>query len=486
MAFDLTSVLKGVPEVGTGREQIEYLRLDQLCSDANNFYQLSKIDDLAANIQLCGLQQPIRVRKCSDKPNCYTIVSGHRRRAAIELLAADEPERWAEVPCIVEQDEVSPALQQLRLIYANANTRTLTPAEISEQAVQVEKLLYQLKEEGYSFPGRMRDHVAQAVNVSKSKLSRLKVIRDNLAPCWNALYQKGNLREDPAYELAKLPQDKQELIFNSKKSDDDRRYISGNTVEVYTDRFKQIEKLRCKKEKSDKCDNCERKNAAAVQVDRYGYFECHKCCITCSRLVSCRYSCPKLADEVKKIRAERKEQKQHDLEVKEQKEKPIVDFVSTVFERLGIARKSAGVSLDKLFKIQQKFPSVTAFKEIEALEMGTGKPTVNTDMPFGYCLRASSLMKIVDVADGLGCSIDYLLGRTDVKDLARQEQPVPTVGTIWHPISEEPPENVSLIWVSYDGYADTGRYWGSGCISDHCTVEYRDARWWAYLPKEEK
>mgnify|MGYP006898665938 CR=1 FL=1 len=57
------------------------------------------------------------------------------------MLAQDNPERWSEIPCIVEADDASPALQQLRLIYANANTRKMTDAEISEQAQQVEKLI---------------------------------------------------------------------------------------------------------------------------------------------------------------------------------------------------------------------------------------------------------------------------------------------------------------------------------------------------------
>jgi hypothetical protein len=95
-------------------------------------------------------------------------------------------------------------------------------------------------------------------------------------------------------------------------------------------------------------------------------------------------------------------------------------------------------------------------------------------------------MTICAVADGLGCSIDYLLGRTDVKDVARQEQPVPTVGTMWHPISEEPPMDVDLVWADCYGHADVGKYWGNQKISVSCTVEYDEARWWAYLPKEEK
>ena len=98
MAFDLSSLLKDVPDLGTGREQIEYIRLDALDEDPNNFYQLSQIPELAANIQLCGLQQPIRVRATGS--GRYQIVSGHRRRAALVMLAEEEPQKWEEVACI--------------------------------------------------------------------------------------------------------------------------------------------------------------------------------------------------------------------------------------------------------------------------------------------------------------------------------------------------------------------------------------------------
>lgn len=152
--FDLADVLKGVPNLGTSKKQLEYIKRELIDPDPNNFYSLTGIDELAANIQLCGLQQPILVRPIDGVR--YMVVSGHRRRAAIELLAEDEPEKWEEISCLVERDEASPELQQLRLIYANANTRTMTGAELAEQAAQVEKLLYQLKEQGYEFPGKLR------------------------------------------------------------------------------------------------------------------------------------------------------------------------------------------------------------------------------------------------------------------------------------------------------------------------------------------
>lgn len=64
-----------------------------------------------------------------------------------------------------------------RLIYANSNTRTMTSQEYSRQAEKVRELLCRLQEEGYDFPGRMRDHVAEACQISKSKLARLDAIQ---------------------------------------------------------------------------------------------------------------------------------------------------------------------------------------------------------------------------------------------------------------------------------------------------------------------
>ena len=215
MAFNLGDVLKNVSNPDTGREQITYLPIDNLDSDAGNFYELTGIDALADNISVAGLQQPIRVR-AGQEPGRYTIVSGHRRMAACRKLAEENPEAWREVPCIIETDDASPALQQLRLIYANANTRQLTSAEMSEQAQQVEKLLYELKNEGYDFPGRMRDHVAEAVGASKTKLARLKVIRDKLIPEWAAFWTDNKLPESTAYVLAQADPEYQRKILDNE------------------------------------------------------------------------------------------------------------------------------------------------------------------------------------------------------------------------------------------------------------------------------
>ena len=199
-----------VSESGTGREQIEYIDVDLLDSDPGNFYALRDLDDLAANIATIGLQQPIRVR--AGEGGHVVIVSGHRRAAAIRKLVAEGRTDLREVPCIRESDDASPALRELRLIYANSSTRDLTAAELSHQAEKVRELLYQLQEEGFDFPGRMRDHVAEACKISRSKLARLEKIQKGLASCYRDAWEAGALPEDTADALAGLSEEVQERI----------------------------------------------------------------------------------------------------------------------------------------------------------------------------------------------------------------------------------------------------------------------------------
>ena len=209
--FDLAGVLAGAAGADGGREQITYLDPSLIVPDQNNFYSMEGIEELAGNIELIGLQQPLRVRR-APQGEVYILVSGHRRREAILRILADRPDAFPDgIPCIIEQGEASEAMRELRLIYANAATRDMSAADLSRQAERVEELLYRLKEEGVEFPGRMRDHVAEACKVSKTKLARLHAIRSKLDPELLKFFDRGELNETAAYELSKRPVDVQKL-----------------------------------------------------------------------------------------------------------------------------------------------------------------------------------------------------------------------------------------------------------------------------------
>ena len=211
--FDLGDYLRTdeMSRINTGTEQIVYIDLDRIDPDPSNFYSLDGIDELAGNIELIGLQQPLRVRPEGDR---FTVISGHRRRAACLLIRDGGSEQFSRgVPCIVEYGEATPAMRELRLIYANSSTRVLSPAELSKQAERVQELLYELKKQGVEFPGRMREHVAAACQVSESKLARLSAIRKNLRDTYRLLFDGQRLPEGLAYRLSQETQETQKQLF---------------------------------------------------------------------------------------------------------------------------------------------------------------------------------------------------------------------------------------------------------------------------------
>ncbi len=191
----------GVPGMDTGLEQIEYIPIDKIDPDDRNFYSVDDVSELAASIELVGLQQPLRVR--SGERGHVTVVSGHRRRAAI-LLIRDGGSTMFErgVPCIRERGDVSKEWQELKLIYGNSATRILTASEISIQSEKVTEILGKLEEQGVKFPGRTRDHVAAILQTSKSRVGRLHAIRANLVPELLQEFDGGGLGETVAYRLS--------------------------------------------------------------------------------------------------------------------------------------------------------------------------------------------------------------------------------------------------------------------------------------------
>lgn len=416
----------------TGREQIEYIDLEHIDPDPNNFYSLEGLEELAANIQLCGLQQPIRVRPGAG--GHVVVVSGHRRRAALELLAKEDP-RWRSVPCIRERGEGSEALQELKLIYANSDTRKLTSPELSRQAQRVEELLYQLKEEGYDFPGRMRDHVAQACKVSASKLARLKMIRDNLEPSWEPSYEKGELSESTAYALAQMPAEHQKVIFEGLKSKNTQiRWFYEYEAKNCGDKLAAIDKLICKRgaRKDFPCSNVERKRKQAVyQSVHYSSTSCAKCCDKCENLAKCKNACPMLADKVKRLREDSKAQRRQEQLAKEEKERPVLEEIQAFWTRFGEAREAAGKSVKACYKAMEKYWVQSDDEKVEALEKGTAKLNVNTNLPYGYSCYLGDVKRYIKVADLLGVSLDYLLCRTDESRPAAQAVP-PAEG--WVPV----------------------------------------------------
>ena len=437
--FDLASILGDVSKLDTGlqpdgREQIEYIDLSIIDPDPNNFYAMTDIEELAANIELLGLQQPLRVRPNPDKPERLIIVSGHRRRAALELLVGEGKKQFSQAPCIRETGDQSAALQELRLIYANSDTRKLTSAELSKQAERVEALLYQLKDEGMDFPGRMRDHVAEACKVSKSKLARLKVIRERLDKPFYQLYEKGTIAESVAYALAQQPVEIQRAVHDYKcVGKDGAKYLREWQVSDVAETYKMITERTCKFG-----GTCSHGAALLGKIydDSYSYKPCNhvKCCSKCDKLASCKAACPKLKDKIQKLKADKKAAAQQEKLAKEEKERTDIEQIARLWTRFGKARAAAGKSVKQIMDAADMYYTPNDDKQYRNLENGLEKITPSTHLPYSYGFFVTDARRLVAIADCLGCSLDYLFCRTD-EPRAKWEEPdtsAPVPAAAWH------------------------------------------------------
>lgn len=405
----LKTLAQPVSNSDTGREQIEYIDVDLLDKDQNNFYQLSDLDALADNIATVGLQQPIRVR---DGENGHVvIVSGHRRTAAIRKLVEEGRTDLRDVPCIRERGEASPALQELRLIYANSSTRDLSSAEISRQAEKVRELLYQLQEEGHEFPGRMRDHVAEACKISKSKLARLEKIQKGLASCYRDAWEAGTLPEDTADALSSLPEYVQERI---------KRVCPQTTPSA--GRIRDTAKCGEYLAVSFKCPD----GSTCTHMDKFfrhdlkaqSWEACggEKCCLKCRAGgahdpsgycgAACAEMCSKAREKYEKAK-KKKKASDAAAEMKAQSE----DVRRVRSEARRVVRAADAAGLGDEVKLHYDYGGSLTVGLLRSLSDGTALDSAVKCYSRGILpWRADDVAKN---AKTLHCSVDYLLGLTD-------------------------------------------------------------------------
>lgn len=214
----LVPEMEAVSESDTPR--ITMIPIAELRPNGGNFYDTSNFEDLADSIELNGLLEPLCVFRRGQGTGSYVIFSGHRRYKALRLLYEKSGfEKWTEVPCIVYPDPHDANRETVMLIHANSTGRILSNWEKAEQALRLKKALVAMREGGADLPGRIRDLVAEEMQMSASKLARLEAIGNNLKfPGFADAWRDGKLGESVAYEISKLSMDKQMDVWDGMVS----------------------------------------------------------------------------------------------------------------------------------------------------------------------------------------------------------------------------------------------------------------------------
>lgn len=397
------------------REEIEYIDIDKIDSDARNFYELSGLEALAANIELCGLQQPIRVRTSPNKPSRVVIVSGHRRVAALRMLVEEGKEVFREVACIREENPGSWAMQELRLIYANNDTRKMSSADLAKQAERIQELLYELKEEGVEFPGRMRDHVAEACQISKSKLARLKVIRENLISALHKDWENKSFSDQAAYALARMPEPMQQ-VFADKSG---KHEFGGDQCEKILEARGSYANPQPTRYNGDPCKNCDNgDNFLAHDVrESYAYNLCkgQRCCMSCSYSANCKFVCSKAKQAQEENKLARAEAQANDEAKRREQSDKILAEAEIFWRRVNDLCQAAGVDLQEA--ANPLLPYRYTAPTIEKIVNGDFDGVIYSHHEMGL----EYAQGVVTVCTMLGCSADALLGLPSSSGQSREK-----------------------------------------------------------------
>lgn len=457
MAFDVSSIfaqqVQAVSKSDTGRE-LRQVDIDDLIGNDANFYAVDedKLEDLKNSIALSGIMDPPTVTRTDDGK--YRLISGHRRTAAVRALVAEGREDLRKVPVFVRSPK-SAAMEELELIMANSTARVLTSAEISQAAQRVERLLYDLKEQGVEFPGRMRDHVAEACNVSRTKLANLHTIETNLIADFKSQWQAGTLPDATALALARC-----EKAFQMRLRDALARTKDAPTADA-VDMVRKLSesgtdwrpslRLHCPDGKL--CPSS--RDDAALRHDVLG--GCYgspckgeTCCMDCRSGARSEAwcACDQMCARAKQYRTDKNAaEKQAEETKKEKKQRGYRAAIQRDAQRIARAADAAGLPDKQKLQLQLRcYPPV---------EIGKIRDWANGNFGDAHFYDERALFvdeqQAKEVCANLHCSADYLLGLSD--DLT----PVSKSDTVlsgWR-TDDDFPDGQTLLLIEADG---TRRY----------------------------
>lgn len=322
--FDLAALAR--EQMGSGMaqtvESIREIALDDIDVNEANFYAKSNLDDLAANIELVGLIQPVAVKP--GEGGRWTLIDGERRYQAVKLLG------WESIRAVVHRP-ASSVMEELMLISANMQQRKMSSADLSQQAERYTECLADLKRSGVNIPGRLRAAVAEAFGVSESRIAKLAAIRSNLIDELLAKFDLGEINESAAYSLSKLDHACQRVFVGRPE------LCQSWRIEVVALGAKSITAAVCPDVGEPIC------LARRVEVmAESGYVKCHAgCCLSCSQLRLCGGGCAGAKAKAETLTADLDRDR---AELAAQREDKAADAQWTRFKAL---REAAGVTLEE-------------------------------------------------------------------------------------------------------------------------------------------
>lgn len=217
------------------------IAIKQMYSNDKNFYSIPDIEQLAQDILAVGLLENLTVVHDPCDRGEYRIIAGERRWRALTLLVENGYEEFSVASCQIK----TPAEEHeemIQLIIANTY-RNKTVADILEEQKTLEETLKYMKENGLTLhgykldSGRLRDVIANMMQVSSTKIGQIESINKKLIPEFTEELKEGRLTFSAAYEISKMSEDIQEDMLEHHR----KKGLTYKDVKEYADEQKKEE-----------------------------------------------------------------------------------------------------------------------------------------------------------------------------------------------------------------------------------------------------
>lgn len=380
--FNVMDVL-GEQLAGVADTMME-IPVDDIRDNPRNFYPTpdpQTLRALADSIRANGLLEPPTVVPAGD--GTYRLISGHSRLAAIRSMWEDGTEedwaRFSKILCRV-LPPMSEGQEQAAVIEANRQ-RVKSNALLADEAERLTEAYIKRREAGEQLPGRIRDYVAEALQVKATKIANLSAIKNGLkVPGLVERWKRDEIPEAAALQIARMDIDEQYRLLDWII--DKRRSCTINEVRKFSTCY-TVTRRKCE-HTGRMCENAERMYDHDY---RYGEWHGSNCCLSCLD----RDTCPAACKYVEKKPVEQPEKPPLNPAAKD----PRLDYkvmVPTFCQRVKELRIQTGMTRKKFAQSIDEFP-------------GTYSACENNSM--------CGSEKIAKLALCFGVSTDYLYGLTD-------------------------------------------------------------------------
>ena len=383
--FNVMDVL-GEQLAGVADTMME-IPVDDIRDNPRNFYPTpdpQTLRALADSIRANGLLEPPTVVPAGD--GTYRLISGHSRLAAIRSMWEDVTEadwtRFSKILCRV-LPPMSEGQEQAAVIEANRQ-RVKSNALLADEAEKLTEAYIKRKEAGEQLPGRIRDYVAEALQVKATKVANLSAIKKGLkVPGLVDRWKRDEIPEAAALQIARMDIEEQYRLLDWT-IESESHYYSIRDVKMFHTLWTMFPH-NCP-ESSGLCPN------AGPMYDRFYTYgalnNCTGCCRSCNKRDTCKTVCQYFKPET---------QPEPEPEVKRNPAvaDPRLDYkvmVPTFCQRVKELRIQTGMTRKEFAQSIDEFP-------------GTYSACENNSM--------CGSEKIAKLALCFGVSTDYLYGLTD-------------------------------------------------------------------------